>query len=244
MKEFLVILMLLSCLPAVEAFAQREIGNTRDPNVGNTGTRDRNGRSGESLPAETPAPQPPPPAQIIGRPLPPEYPAPPVPTIIIEQPTCSVPFRHGTVVIVEQPQPEEAPEVFEIVLREFTDAPSRSGFDFSGDEIVSFNNEAADVYFSVSNEGPEFVVSRDEDIQDVGQVDSFFELEDASLSEWSATRRVHAEPENAYVVWTWDNQYYKFRVVSLSETRVSIEWMKMEKGARLASVRTFTIGVE
>jgi hypothetical protein len=136
------------------------------------------------------------------------------------------------IVIVQE---EEKPEPEEAVLHDTATRPGKSGFDFSAAEIVDWRDESADMFFSSSSEGPEFIVRKDADIQDVGQAGSFLRLETAPMSEWSPAHRVHAEVRNVYVVWTWDNQYFKFRVISVSDGRASIEWMKMEGGSRVAS---------
>ncbi len=141
-----------------------------------------------------------------------------------------------TIIVANNPiVRKEKPEVNEVVLRDSGVAPEKSGFDFSAEEVVHENDKAVDVFFSVSQQGPEFVVGNDADIQDLGQDVSFSRLDNVSSSEWSPTRRVHGEVGNVYVLWTWDNQYYKFRATSLASSRVAIEWVKMDCGARIAA---------
>lgn len=230
MKKSFLLLIAVSCMYASDGFAQRTIGTTRDPENNSPGSRNPHGRSGEALPADTPAPPVPPPPCVIYNP-----PPRPHPPIVVVNPTCSGSLAHETVVIVEERTMYEEPEISSVVLRDYRIAPGSSGFDFSAEEVVRFTDQAVDVYFAIGDEGAEFVVGNDADIQDLGQIDSFVELETIPSSQWSPTHRVHAEPGNVYAVWTWDNQYYKFRVVSISDRRVSFEWMKMDGGSRIQS---------
>jgi len=222
---------MLSCVFSLDAFAQRTIGNTRDSNVSSGGERNPHGRPVATAPVEKPTPPPSPPPSIQN-PLPDPMPWP-----------CPPP--QGTVIIITNPVvEEEKPEASEVILWDKNTAPAKSGFDFSADEVVGSSNKAVDVYFTMSNEGQELIVNKDADIQDLGQLDSFFRLEKVPSSEWSPTHRVHAEAENVYIVWTWDNQYFKFRVVSLADSRVSIEWMQMDCGARIAANEDYRNGAQ
>ncbi len=197
------------------AFAQRDIGNTRSGGEGSrSGSGERPSRTSPPA-ADNPSPQPSPPSSSGGVTIIVCCPSPP-PVIIFEPPV----------------NVEEKPEVFGATMS------NNEGFDFSAEEICPQGDTRADVIFSNSQEGPEFIVGNDVDIQDLGQdlgqSVSFFKLE-SPPDEWSPTHRVHAEVHNVYVVWTWDNQFYKFRVASLKETRVAIEWMPMEGGRRIAA---------
>jgi hypothetical protein len=132
------------------------------------------------------------------------------------------------IIIVEPPVIiEEEYEVLEATLM------NGEGFDFSAEEILDAGDNHADLTFSSADEGAEFFVGSDSDVQNVGAVS--FERLDSPPSEWSATRRVKAEAKNVYVVWTWDNQFYKFRVVSLGNNRVVIEWKQLDEGRKRAA---------
>jgi hypothetical protein len=201
-------------------FAQRNTGVTRpDADRGASSGGGRPPRT-ESQATENPAPQPAPqpvpqpalrpnptggggPVVVCGPSLP--------PIIVIESP-----------VIIE-----EEYEVLEATLM------SGEGFDFSTEEILDAGDNRADVTFSSADEGAEFFVGSDSDVQIVGDVS--FERLDSPPSDWSATRRVKAEAKNVYVVWTWDNQFYKFRVVSLGDKRVVIEWEQLDEGRKRAA---------
>ena len=216
----------------------RRGGVSRDPQAegGNSSGGSRPSRSGESRPAETQPPAPPP-ATIIEThpsPPPPREPFPGLPPPLPDQGHCYV-GRPVPVLIVERVIVEEEPEVLQAVLRNGNVAPGKSCIDFSAQDVTGTDCKAFDVRFSVSDEVPEFLVGLDADIQNLGSRVAFEEIESAPSGNWSATHGVVAEPENVYVAWTWDNQYYKFVVTSLAEERVAIQWEKLHQGMRIAS---------
>lgn len=228
MKRLAFVLLLAATFVLIANAQRRTIGTDRGGSSSTPPSNERPSRSEESHPVDnTPAP------------APPTHPCPP---ILVDRPTYIVLPPQETVVIIEHRKVKEEPEVNEVVLRENNVEPNRSGFDFSSEEVVGANDKAVDVYFSMSKEGPEFVVEKDADIQDLGQIDSFFKLTSVPSSEWSSMHRAHVQQGNVYIVWTWDNQYYKFRVVSISDNRVSIEWMKMDGGSRIASSISYRNG--
>ncbi len=240
MKRIVLTIAVATLFVAVDGFGQRKIGNTRDPATTETGSRNPGGRSAEARPAEQPATSPPPP-ETHRLPVHP-HPIAPRPPELTGGAVCILPVPPVPVVVIDRAERRQEPETNEIILRDKENSPDKSGFDFSGEDVVSFADEGADVYFSVNDEGAEFVVRYDSDIQVLGQMDYFPEGDAIPASEWSATRRVHAEPENMYVVWTWDNQYYAFRVIAISESRVSFDWKKVSVGARVPSDLSYRNG--
>jgi hypothetical protein len=189
-------------------FAQRNTGVTRpdaDRGGSSGGGRPRSEPPATDNPTPQPATPPPPSGGIVVC-------CPSLPPIIIVEPPVIV---------------EEESEFLEVTLM------NGEGFDFSAEEILDAGDKRADVTFSNEGDGAEFVVGSDADVQTLGDV-SFKRLE-SPPSDWSATRRVKAEAKNVYVVWTWDNQFYKFHVVSLGEKRVVIEWEQLDEGRKRAA---------
>lgn len=188
-------------------FAQRENGNTRpDADRGGSGGGGRPPRTAPPAADSTP-PQPAPQQSSGGGTV--VVCCPSLPPIIIFEPPVIL---------------EDEPEFLEITLID------REGFDFSAEEILDAGSKQIDVTFS--GDGAEFYVGNDADIQDLGNVS--FERLESPPSNWSMTRKVKAEPGNVYVVWTWDNQFYKFQVASLGEKRVVIEWAQLDGGRKRA----------
>ena len=67
-------------------------------------------------------------------------------------------------------------------------------------------------------------VDTDSDIQDMGPTSSILAIGTAPVSGWSTTHEVELYAGHTYVVWTWDDHYAKFRVSSLSPSRVVFDW--------------------
>lgn len=233
MKWLLVVATILICAVTSDLFAQRTTGTSRDPKSSNSGSRNTGGRSEESRPAREPAS--PAPAPVVHDPPPPQR----HPPLIVSQPPVVV--SPTVVVIVREEDDNDEAEVRGAVLYGCADSPETSGFDFSGEDVVSCADATADIHFST--DGPEFLVREDTDIRELRGEEDLREAEFLTSSEWSVGHSVHASPENIYVVWTWDNQYYAFRVVALSEHRVSIEWWELDEGSRRASSVTYRDGI-
>jgi hypothetical protein len=66
----------------------------------------------------------------------------------------------------------------------------------------------------------------DTDIQDAGYALSLDAVDFAPQAGWAADGVVQLIPGHNYVVWTHDNHFAKFRVVSLSDSpsRVTLDW--------------------
>lgn len=62
------------------------------------------------------------------------------------------------------------------------------------------------------------------DIQDMGWTSNLDAIDFAPPAGWSPTGSVELIPGHAYVVWTRDNHYAKFRVTSLSASAVVFDW--------------------
>jgi len=168
----------------------------------------------------------------------PTPPPPPPPPSLYDRPII-VPIGIGmcggvqTTVVIEEPvrlyEPAiEEKEIEQALMWDCRRVPDKAGFDFSVGEVVPCDDQAADVLFEVGAEGPEFVVGADTDIRvdDLGS--------DSGEYHWATDRRVPIKSDRCYVVWTWDNQYYKICVTDLSEHRVAFEWRRIG-GERIAA---------
>ncbi len=240
MRQIAVVAMMIVLASACVLAQSRRGGVSRDPQAegGNSSGGSRPSRSGETRPAETQPPPPPPVTIIEIHPSPPPGrppgPLPGLPLPLPDHGHCIV-DRPETDLIVERIVTVEEPEVLEAVLWDGNVALGKSCIDFSAQDVTGTDCKAFDVRFSVNDEVPEFLVGLDADIQNLGSRVAFQEIESAPSGNWSPTHGVVAEPENVYVVWTWDNQYYKFVVTSLAEERVAIQWEKLHQGMRIAS---------
>lgn len=146
--------------------------------------------------------------------------------------------RHYAVLAVDRAGNESAlsyedvfdtprPAGFGRTLGDYVDEPAISGWDFSAALRRPFDDAQTDVYFGYSGGTYRmFAAFVDTDIQDAGFGASLDEVDWAPAGGWSPTGMVELIPEHNYVVWTFDNHYAKFRVVSLASgpSRVVFDW--------------------
>lgn len=116
------------------------------------------------------------------------------------------------------------PEGYDVVVYDYRRYTGTSGYDFSRYAVVPYNDLYADMYFENYNGDLYMNVRTDSDIQDLGPTSSLLDIKLAPASGWSSTHDVLLQPGHTYVVWTWDDHYAKFRVTSISSTRVVFDW--------------------
>ena len=116
------------------------------------------------------------------------------------------------------------PEGYGVILTDVNSRPSTSGYDFSQNAVVPYDDEYADMYFEAYGDTLYMDVRTDTDILDMGPTNSVLDINTAPSGGWSPTHDVILKPGHTYVVWTWDDHYAKFRVSSLSSSRVAFDW--------------------
>jgi hypothetical protein len=116
------------------------------------------------------------------------------------------------------------PEGYGLVLNNFLRSPSGSGYDFSAYAALPYTDQAVDIYYENTDGQSYMDVPEDTDIQDVGPTSSILDIRVAPAAGWSTTHDVVLQVGHTYVVWTWDDHYAKFRVRSLSTSRVVFDW--------------------
>ena len=116
------------------------------------------------------------------------------------------------------------PEGYGVVLYDYRANPSLAGYDFSTYSIGQYNDQYTDIFFEYFSGGYYMNVWQDSDIQDMGFTTSLLEIGEAPASGWSPTKDARLIAGHTYVAWTWDNHYAKFRVKSLSPSRVVFDW--------------------
>jgi hypothetical protein len=107
--------------------------------------------------------------------------------------------------------------------------PGSSGFDFSRDDVVSWNDPRADIYFEHTREGYRIYATDQDpqaqtDIQDMGYAEYFDEIGWAPPEGWSRQGWVEAIEGHIYVIWTRDDHYAKIQVRSMTEDFVDLFW--------------------
>jgi hypothetical protein len=126
------------------------------------------------------------------------------------------------------------PEGYGVLLQDSWVSADFSGYDFSAYDVVAYDAQSADMYYEYDNSEYYMVVRTDTDILDMGYTGSLLDVRTAPTSGWSTTHDVRLRVGHTYVVWTWDDHYAKFRVTSLSASRVTFDWAyQLQTGTRL-----------
>jgi hypothetical protein len=117
------------------------------------------------------------------------------------------------------------PEGFGLPIRSVENDPDHSGYDFSRYSVLPYDDSEVDIIYTVGGAAREvqapFV---DTDIQDMGPTTTLDDIDWAPSSGWSPSGAVEVIPGHAYVVWTYDNHFAKFRVVSATSARIVVDW--------------------
>lgn len=116
------------------------------------------------------------------------------------------------------------PEGYNVILNDYIVSPASAGYDFSSYAVVPVTDKYADMWFENYNGTLYMNVGTDSDIQDMGPTRSILDIGEAPSSGWSTTHDVRLIAGHTYVVWTWDDHFAKFRVGSLSSSRVVFDW--------------------
>jgi hypothetical protein len=124
-------------------------------------------------------------------------------------------------------------------LNNFVNGLAGAGWDFSAFAKVAADDPSADIFYGNNGRiGQMFatlvVVAPGDtipnDIQDAGYAPDSPGLDAVDFSPvglhagWSPTGTVELIPGHNYIVWTWDDHYAKFRVTSISNSTVSLDW--------------------
>lgn len=104
--------------------------------------------------------------------------------------------------------------------------PRDSGYDFSREDVVPWDDDRADIYYEYTTEYGYLVYAADgaTDIQDMGYTGGFDEIGWAPPEGWSNNGWVEAIEGHTYVVWTRDDHYAKFRIDDLANEFIDIFW--------------------
>ncbi|MDI6803535.1 MAG: hypothetical protein QME58_06775 [Bacteroidota bacterium] len=123
------------------------------------------------------------------------------------------------------------PEGFGVSINDYRTRPATAGYDFSTYTIGQYNDQYTDIFFEYYNGEYYMNVWNDTDIKDMGATNSLYDITKAPSSGWSATKDAILRVGRTYVVWTNDDHYAKFRVISISSTRAVFDWSyQLQKG--------------
>jgi len=124
-------------------------------------------------------------------------------------------------IVYDTPRPEGTG----LALSNYLSDSTRAGYDFSGYAVRSYSSLLIDIFYGTSGSQPLMIAPfTDTEIQDAGYATSLDAVDFAPTAGWSTSGTVELITGHCYVVWTHDNHYAKFRVVSVTPTRVVVDW--------------------
>jgi len=128
------------------------------------------------------------------------------------------------------------PEGFDLMVEDYD---ALAGVDFSGyydDMIQPWDDPFADMFLFWNSSASRYAFASTEvqigdqvfgtDIQYAGYVESLDEIDWAPEGGWTPEEadEVDLYQGHAYLVWTWDNHFAKFRVTEIGQDYVLIDW--------------------
>jgi len=119
-----------------------------------------------------------------------------------------------------------------LVLNNYLVYGTNIGYDFSAFARTNTVEPPADMFFGFYEDTTGFIHQQifvpdfSTDIQDAGYVSSLDAVDFAPGpdSGWSPSGTVEVIAGHAYVVWTRDNHFAKFRVIAVGPTQVALDW--------------------
>jgi hypothetical protein len=123
----------------------------------------------------------------------------------------------------DTPRPEGPGVMYDRFLE-----PSLSGFDFSGPDILDWEDDSTDVYLEYDDYLETFflcVANNLTDIQDFGYTEDFDVATYAPERGWSNVGWVEVIEGHTYLIWTWNDHYAKLRVNEVvGEVKIYFDW--------------------
>jgi len=117
------------------------------------------------------------------------------------------------------------PEGTGLVLTNYQSDSLHAGFEFATFTVRSYTSLFIDIFYGTSGSQPLMIAPfSDTEIQDAGYGSSLDAVDFAPTAGWSPTGTVELIAGHCYIVWTHDNHYAKFRVTSLTPSRVVVDW--------------------
>jgi hypothetical protein len=119
-----------------------------------------------------------------------------------------------------------------LVLNNYMIYDTNIGYDFSAFARANTIGPPADIFYGYYEDSTGFIHRQifvpdySTDIQDAGYVASLDAIDYAPDAEsgWSPSGTAEACVGHAYVVWTRDNHFAKFRVTAVGPTQVTLDW--------------------
>lgn len=116
------------------------------------------------------------------------------------------------------------PDGFHKSIFDYARYPSSSGFDFSANAVLAYDNLGTDVFFGKKNGKFCLMVWEDTDIMDAGATRDIYDIGYAPSTGWSPAKSEELIVGHTYIIWTFNNHYAKMRVQSLTNDRIVFDW--------------------
>ncbi len=130
--------------------------------------------------------------------------------------------------------PPSVPKNLDIELFDSWRTPEFAGYDFSDAEVVPYDAEASDMYFTTDGDISTMSVGDDTDIQDLGDIRSLERSRKIPPDGWSPDRVVRIVAGHAYAVWQWDGKCSRVDVSEVTPESVVFSWVSMNSIPRKA----------
>jgi len=132
--------------------------------------------------------------------------------------------------VYDTPRPEGSS-----MLDNYITNPSSSGFDFSSEAVLAYNDGHTDIYYEFDTlYSIHYMNCADgTDIQDFGYTDDIDDINYAPEEGWSQLGWVELIQGHGYIVWTRDDHFAKFRIVDLGDGWCKFDWAyQVDEGNR------------
>jgi hypothetical protein len=128
---------------------------------------------------------------------------------------------------VENVHDTPRPEGYDVILYDLAANPAVSGFDFSRQRRVAFDDPLADVFVDRdASLGVLFLnaANLSTALQDMGYTQSLDDITWSPTDGWSPVGWTQLIAGHTYVVWTDNDHYAKLRAVEVAETWARFDW--------------------
>ncbi len=113
------------------------------------------------------------------------------------------------------------PEGFSRIIQDYHRYPNTSGYDFSRDLVIAYDDKSADIYLDYDDYYRVYflcVTDDATDIQDFGYTDCLNDVNVAPETGWSELGWVEVILGHSYIIWTRDNHFAKLKVTGFTRS--------------------------
>lgn len=119
------------------------------------------------------------------------------------------------------------PEGYNVILYNFELKRTMGGFNFASGSLVDADSPFTDIRYSCINQSSYYFVNVSNlqtQIQDFGYCQNLDQVDYSPDKGWSKIGEVEAIAGHAYIVWTADNHFAKFRINEVNSSFITLDW--------------------